>query len=150
MEIRRYEPADCSRLAALFRETVWTVTARDYTAEQREAWAAGAEDLTAWDSAFRAHLTLVALEGETVVGFGDMDGTGYLDRLYVHKDYQRQGIASALCDALERTASGPVITHASLTARGFFEQRGYRAVREQEVERRGVKLRNVVMVKERA
>ncbi|MGM9661483.1 MAG: GNAT family N-acetyltransferase [Oscillospiraceae bacterium] len=149
MEIRRYESADCPRLAALFRETVWTVNAGDYTAAQREAWMAGSADLAAWDRSFRAHLTLVALEGERIVGFGDMDETGYLDRLYVHKDYQRRGIASAICDALERAVPGPVTTHASLTARGFFEKRGYRALREQEVERRGVRLRNVVMVKER-
>ena len=31
-----------------------------------------------------------------------MDADGYLDRLYVHKDYQGRGVATALCDALEQ------------------------------------------------
>lgn len=28
-------------------------------------------------------------------GFADMDADGYLDRLYVHKDYQGRGVAAA-------------------------------------------------------
>ena len=48
----------------------------------------------------------------------------YLDRLYVHKDYQRRGIASAICDALEASMPGkPITTHASITAKPFFLQR---------------------------
>lgn len=55
-------------------------------------------DLKAWDASFRAHKTIIAVKNGEIVGFGDMDETGYLDRLYVHKDYQGQGIASAICD----------------------------------------------------
>lgn len=91
---------------------------------------------------------MVCAEGELILGFGDIDKTGYLDRLYVHKDYQRQGIASAICDELERAVEVPVITtHASITAKGFFEKRGYTAVREQQVVRSGISLTNFVMVK---
>lgn len=77
-----------------------------------------------------------------------MDESGYLDRLYVHKDYQRQGIATAICDALEGASSAEkFVTHASITAKPFFEQRGYMALKEQQVERRGVLLTNYVMEK---
>ena len=31
-----------------------------------------------------------------IIGFGDIAQMGYLDRLYVHEDYQRQGVASGL------------------------------------------------------
>ena len=48
-----------------------------------------------------------------------------------------------------RSAAAEYITHASLTARPFLERRGWQAVREQEVERRGVWLKNVVMRKRR-
>ena len=40
-----------------------------------------------------------------------------------------------------------VTTHASITARPFFEKRGYHVVKEQQVERRGVVLINYVMIK---
>ena len=75
-------------------------------------------DLKAWDASFRAHKTIIAVKNGEIVGFGDMDETGYLDRLYVHKDYQGQGIASAICDELERFAAGKTFTtHASITAK---------------------------------
>ena len=37
-----------------------------------------------------------------IIGFGDIAQMGYLDRLYVHEDYQRQGVASVLCGQLEQ------------------------------------------------
>lgn len=83
-------------------------------------------------------------------GFADMDADGYLDRLYVHKDYQGRGVAAALCDALEQAVQCEAYTtHASITARPFFEKRGYRVVRAQQVERQGLYLTNYVMEKRR-
>ena len=149
MKLREYIPSDCAQLAELFYQTVHSVNARDYTQEQLDAWATGEVDLQAWDKSFRAHRTIVATENGEIVGFGDMDGSGYLDRLYVHKDYQGQGIASAICDELERFAVGKTFTtHASITAKPFFQHRGYRVVREQKVIRRGVMLTNFVMEKQ--
>ena len=38
------------------------------------------------------HVSLVALtRAEKIVGHDDIDANGYLDRLYVHKDFQRRG-----------------------------------------------------------
>ncbi|HIT33641.1 MAG TPA: GNAT family N-acetyltransferase [Candidatus Faecousia intestinigallinarum] len=150
MMIRSYISRDCREMAELFYQTVHTVNARDYAPEQLDAWANGKVNLEQWDASFRSHTTLVEERDGVIAGFADMDGTGYLDRLYVHKDYQGQGIATALCDALELAVpSRCYTTHASITARGFFEKRGYRAVKEQQVERQGVKLTNFVMEKKR-
>ena len=136
MVLRRYRTSDCGRMAELFYETVHSVNAADYTKEQLDAWATGNVDLTAWDKSFLEHFTIVAEEtgddGKRIVGFGDIDSTGYLDRLYVRKDRQRRGIASAICGA-----------------RPFFQKRGYRVVREQQVERGGILLTNYVMEKYR-
>lgn len=152
MEIRRYQPSDCEAMAGLFYETVHHINAGDYSEEQLKAWAPGTVDLEKWNASFQEHDTVIAVEGEQITGFGDMDSTGYLDRLYVHKDYQRRGIASAICNELERHAKEAFfvhhfVTHASITARPFFEKRGYRVVKEQQVERRGVLLTNYVMEK---
>ena len=147
--LRPYRPEDCPALAALFYETVHTVNAAHYTPAQLDAWApACGPDLAAWDKSFRAHRTLVAELDGRLAGFGDLDpAAGYLDRLYVHKDLQGRGVATALCNALEQAAAGPVVTHASVTARPFFARRGYRVLRAQQVERRGVTLANYVMEK---
>lgn len=148
MIIRRYMPSDCKHLADLFYDTVHTVNAKDYTKEQLDVWATGNVDLEKWNKSFLEHDTFVVVEKEETVGFGDIDATGYLDRLYVHKDYQGKGIATAICDELEQTAGdGRLTVHASITAKPFFEKRGYRVIREQQVERSGIFLTNYVMEK---
>lgn len=150
MYLRPYQPEDCAVLAALFYDTVHTVNAQDYTKEQLDVWATGATDLVAWNRSFLKHHTIVAVEDNIIVGFGDIDVSGYLDRLFVHKDYQRRGYATAICDALEETVDTVTITtHASITARPFFEQRGYRVVRQQQICRQNVWLTNYVMEKQK-
>lgn len=150
MTIRPYESADCPEMAQLFYNTVHSVCLRDYTNEQADAWADGRIDLNQWNRSFLEHCTYVAEEAGIIVGFGDITADGYLDRLYVHKDYQKQGIASALCDALERSVVSPrILVHASITARPFFEKRGYRLIKEQTVERHGVKMTNFALELER-
>ena len=93
--------------------------------------------------------TLIAEINDEIVGFGSIDKLGYLDLLFVHKDYQKQGIATALCNELEKGFS-VINTFASITAKPFFESRGYVVVSEWEAERFGVKLKNFEMQKENA
>ena len=64
----------------------------------------------------------------------------------MHKDYQRQGIASLLCDKLEKNYQ-KVTTHASITAKPFFQSRGYVLVKEQQVVRDNISLTNFLMEK---
>ena len=143
MILRAYRGSDLPAILSLFRDTVHTVCARDYTRSQLDAWAPAEPDAAAWDASLLAHRTLVAEEDGSILGFADMAEDGYLDRLYVHRDWQGRGVASALCAALP----GARRTHASITARPFFERRGWHVVREQRVERRGVALTNFVMEK---
>ncbi len=148
MFIRKYQPADCKELTELFYNTVHTVNAKDYTKEQLNAWAAGQADLEKWNQSLQEHFAIVATDNGMIVGFGDIDRTGYLDRLYVHADYQRKGIATMICEQLEQAVSGNITTHASITARPFFEKRGFKVIKEQKIEKHGVFLTNFVMEKE--
>lgn len=148
MFLRRYDPSDIKEMINLFRGTVHAVNAADYTREQLEAWAPRDIDARAWQDSFSGRYAVVAVENGAVIGFGDIDETGYLDRLYVHKDYQKKGSATAICDDLESAVCGKRITvHASVTAKPFFEKRGYRTLKKQTVNRRGVLLTNFVMEK---
>ncbi len=151
MILREYNPSDCEQIAELFYQTVHAVNARDYTKEQLDVWATGEVDLAKWDRLFQKHYTLVALIDTQLVGFGDIDETGYLDKLYVHKDHQGEGIATAICDKLEQSVHAEtLVTHASITAKGFVEHRGYHIGREQKVIRGGIPLTNYVMQKPRS
>lgn len=147
MFIRKYESTDCKELAELFYNTVHTINAKDYTNAQLDAWASGQVDLEKWDQSFQEHFTVVAVENGIIVGFGDIDTTGYLDRLYIHKNNQRKGIATAICDQLESKVQGKIVTHASVTAKPFFEKRGYKVLKEQQVVRKEIFLKNYVMEK---
>ena len=149
MRLRLYRDGDLPALLELFYSTVHTVCARDYTPAQLDAWAPQKPDEAAWDVSLRSRTTLVAEEDGAILGFGNIGPDAYLDLLYVHKDHQRQGIASVLCDFLETLYPVDRITvHASETAWPFFEKQGYRMLRSQRVERRGQVLTNYVMEKE--
>jgi N-acetylglutamate synthase-like GNAT family acetyltransferase len=59
------------------------------------------------------------------------------------------GVASRLLSEMETRARAlgakRLYTQASLTAYGFFQRRGFKLVRAQDVELRGVQLRNFIM-----
>lgn len=147
-ELRRYRESDAEEIRRLFYFTVHTVNAKDYTGAQLNAWAPKEYDLEKWSKSFGEKFCVVAVENGAIVGFGDIDETGCLDRLFVHHEHQNEGIGTAICDALEKTANGKITTHASITAKPFFENRGYKTVKEQLVERNGIKLKNFVMQKQ--
>lgn len=147
MIVRKYQPCDCKEITELFYNTVHTINSKDYTEEQLAAWATGNIDLEQWNRSLQEHFSFVAARDEIIVGFGDIDSTGYLDRLYVHKDYQRKGIATALCEVLEQAVLSKITTHASITAKPFFENRGYKVICEQQVNRQNVLLTNFIMEK---
>ena len=153
MDIRRYKPEDLEEVGQLFYDTILSVSSRDYAEEQVKAWAARRESLVKDGRRFLDSYTLVAVEGERIVGYGNMEDGGHLDHLYVHKDCQGQGVASALCDRLEDYAfgrgAGRITVDASVTALPFFLHRGYRVIREQYPELEGVRLKNYHMEKAR-
>lgn len=146
MIIRQYKNEDCDKVSKLFYETVHTVNAKDYTTEQLSAWANDVDSLKSRRDDLLKHYTLIAEIDGVIVGFGSIDKSGCLDLLFVHKDYQNQGIATALCNELEN-GYFVIKTYASITAKPFFERRGYAVVKAQKVERLGVILKNYEMKK---
>ncbi|MHA6480669.1 GNAT family N-acetyltransferase [Paenibacillus sp. strain BS8-2] len=154
MEIRRFHKSDVHPIVSLFYDTVHHVNDRDYTKEQLDAWASREEQankLDTWIDSLTSNTAYVAVLEDVIAGFADMTDEGYLDRLYIHKDYQRRGIATALVDVLEETAVSAgiqeIVTHASITAKPFFEHQGYVVVEVQSVIRKGIALTNFRMVK---
>ena len=148
MIIRKYIPSDCKHLIEIFYQTVHSINAKDYTNEQLNAWTTGNMDIEKWNLSLSDHFSLVAIKNGIIAGFGDIDKTGYLDRLYVHKDYQRQGIATTICDKLEHAFQvNKITTHASITAKPFFLHRGYNIIKEQQVIRSNIPLTNYIMEK---
>ena len=149
MIIRKYQSADCKEIADLFYNTIHTVNAKDYTKAQLNAWTAGNEAPDKWNRLLQERHSIVAVDSGIIVGFGDIDTKGFIDHLFVHAAYQGKGVGKAICGQLEQAVQGKIVTHASVTAKPFFERRGYNAVKEQQVMRHGVFLTNFIMEKER-
>jgi len=101
IHIRRYSPNDISEITELFYTTVHTINLRDYFSAEVDAWAPKNIDKAALDKRLSGNFTIVAEHDETIVGFASLAYKGYYDLLYVHKDYQRQGIATALTSIIE-------------------------------------------------
>lgn len=80
-----------------------------------------------------------------------MSHEGYLDRLYVHKDYQARFVALKLFRAIEQAARelglSKITTDCSITAKVPAERMGFVVIKEQIVEKKGMKFVNYHMEK---
>jgi putative acetyltransferase len=137
MELRVYRDEDCGATRAVFERAVRLTALADYSEEQVEAWAPsdfGASDLANWGAERSAAQTVVAAEGDQVLGFSDLVDGRLLDMLYVDPAAGRRGIGTALLTeiiSLARDAGAPEIeTYASLTARPLFERHGFTVVEQ--------------------
>lgn len=151
MKVQPFSISDRSEVALLFRETVTYINSKDYSPDQIETWVKAVDDEEAFGKRLLSSIALVGRIGDKIVGFTNLLEDGHLDCLYVHKDFQRKGVASALLQAIEtraRESSCNVMrTDASKTALPFFEQNGFVLVREQSVVFNGVTFENYVMEK---
>ena len=151
IHIRRYEPSDIDDVISLFRDTVRRIARRDYTQDQVIAWAPDNIDREARAIRHSSKPTWIAEIGSTMVGFADLEPDGHLDCMYVHADYQGRGVASRLLAEVETVAKARGLTRlyseVSITARPFFERRGFRLIAAQIVTARGQEFLNYRMEK---
>ncbi|QHA92085.1 GNAT family N-acetyltransferase [Bacillus sp. N1-1] len=154
MKIRQYEPKDLDQIIELFQQTVYIINRQDYSANQVNAWVNSTTKsirYSKWAQEFEQNFTYIAEEEGEVVGFIDLTAAGYLDRLYVHRYFQRAGIASLLLSEIESTARSQqlnkITTEASITARPFFEAQHFQTIKKQTVEISDVKMTNFLMEK---
>ena len=148
--LRKGKPADLKELQQLFVDTITSVCSADYNAEQILVWTSGVENKQRWNDIITNQFVLVAQYRNKIVGFATLDDGNYLDLLYVHKDYQRKGIAQQLYANVEKEAKQrgqkELTADVSKTARPFFEKVGFNVVKEQTVNIKNVELKNYKMI----
>lgn len=153
VRIRVYESTDAGETLRIFQEAIMVTASADYTADQIAAWAQpGERDVRGWDQSMLARGSYVALIGEQVTGFSDVSVDGFIDMMFVSPRFARRGVASELMAFLEVRARGSsarrLSANVSITARPFFEARGFHVVTEQHPLAGGVVMTNFHMVKE--
>jgi putative acetyltransferase len=149
--LRPFLSADTPVLAAIFVAAIGELTGDDYSTAQQEAWAAAADDEETFGTRLAGELTLIATLKNSPVGFASLKGQDHIDMLYVHPSAAGQGVASMLCDALEKLAGGRgakrLTVDASDNAQPFFAKRGYVATQRNTVTVNGEWLANTTMQK---
>jgi putative acetyltransferase len=149
--LRPFLSEDTPVLAAIFAASVEELTGDDYSEAQQEAWASAVDDEEKFGKRLASELTLVATLRNSPVGFAALKGADHIDMLYVHPSAVGQGVASMLCDALEKLAGGrgakSLTVDASDNAQGFFLKRGYVAKQRNTVTLNGEWLANTTMQK---
>lgn len=145
-KIRPYGERDFATLCAIFLRAIKETASADYSPRQIAAWAQ--VDEARWRQKIAASRVLVAVKEASPVGFiTTVDD--YIDLLFVSPDYSRQGIASALLNALFIRRPERVLTvEASITAKPFFERHGFSVIEQQQVEARGERFLNYRMRRE--
>jgi putative acetyltransferase len=149
--LRPFLAADTPVLAAIFVAAIEELTAEDYSEAQQEAWASVADDEEQFGKRLASELTLIATLQNSPVGFASLKGADHIDMLYVHPAAAGQGVASMLCDALEKLAGArgakSLTVDASDNAEAFFAKRGYVAKQRNTVTVNGEWLANTTMQK---
>jgi putative acetyltransferase len=149
--LRPFLGEDTPVLAAIFVAAIEELTGEDYNETQQEAWASAADDEEQFGKRLAGELTLIATLQNSPVGFASLKGADHIDMLYVHPSAAGQGIASMLCDALEKLAGARgakgLTVDASDNAQVFFAKRGYVAKQRNSVTVNGEWLANTTMQK---
>ena len=153
IQVRRYQDGDAKFLSRIYYNTIHTVDARDYTKEQIDAWApwSSVQDYSGWQEKLEKIKPFVALINDKIVGFAEFEPNGHIDCFYVHHEFQGSGVGSALIHEIEKEAVDKSISRVyaevSITAKPFFEAKGFHVVKQQAATIRGVELINFVMEK---
>jgi putative acetyltransferase len=147
MKQRLATTADFPAIKKLFLETVHHVCLGDYSPAEIAAWTSGVEEEPErWLKKIEEqHFILIEIDG-VLVGMGSLLHGDYLDMMYVHKDYQGQGIAKRLLSELEaeaiRQGNSRISSDVSITARPFFDKKGFKVLHKNEIPRKGIILIN--------
>lgn len=152
IEIRKGTLNDLSEIQTLFADTIKSTCKKDYSKTQIEAWISSIENKERWINKLTKQYFLVAEMNAKIVGFASLESGQYLDFMYVHKDYLRQGIADMLYQELElesrKSGYTKISSDVSITAKPFFEEKGFKVDKENRFSMKGVEIINFRMTKE--
>lgn len=137
LKLRQATLNDLEEIQHLFVTTIRDVCSKDYDSAQIEAWTCSVNNVDRWQSSLTDQYFIVAELDETIVGFGSLENGNNLFFLYVHKDFQRKGIAHRLFEKLKAKSQelgfDTLTSDVSKTARPFFEAKGFKVVQENNV-----------------
>lgn len=147
--IRPCVPEDLDTTIEIFLRAVQNTASADYTSFQVNAGAQAGR--RCWTERWLRSSAWLAVLDRFPAGFTELMPCGHIEMMFVHPSFGGRGVASALLEIVEEAALAQGVsrlsTEASITARPFFERRGFRVVAAQQVRCRGARLTNFRMEK---
>jgi GNAT superfamily N-acetyltransferase len=132
MVIRNYQLGEEVAIWNVYYRATHESNARDYHPDLLNRWAPPDKDMNEWREHLMRTNPFVAIVDEQIVGMAEIDTVGHIGNFYVHPEFQGQGIGTQLLTRVDSEARGMNITvlnaEVSVTARNFFEARGFRVV----------------------
>jgi putative acetyltransferase len=149
--IRELKDGEECILWDVFYSAVHDVAARHYSQAQVDAWAPENLDKTYWVERIRKLQPFVAQSGDMIVGYTDLQPSGFIDHFFVSGNWGRRGVGTALMTHLIKTAENQKIpllsAFVSLAAQSFFQKFGFEIIKHQTLLVRGVEIENAHMTK---
>lgn len=139
--VREAGPADAPRIATVHEAAIRGLAGDTYDSTVVDAWAGGVDPDGYPVESDDSHL-VVAERDTTIVGYGELRPRagdylqsavdGEIRAVYVHPDHAREGVGSAIYEALESAARNRDLDSlglwASLNAVQFYEAQGFEQV----------------------
>ena len=144
--IRALQRGDEAALWQIYYRAIHETASADYTPEQVNVWAPSGCDLPKWAALIQRLAPFVALRGEEIAGYADVQPSGYIDHFFVSPSFGRQGVGTVLMRRIHESAlpqgRGHLFSNVSITARRFFEKWDFKVEQAQTVHIQGVVLDN--------
>ncbi|MCM3782007.1 GNAT family N-acetyltransferase [Neobacillus mesonae] len=151
MEIRKYQYGEESQLREVFVSSIRENAKNDYSAQQLEAWAPDHINSEAWKDRIKNINPYVVIDGSEILGYADLQDTGYIDHFFVRGGHAGKGIGKLLMKHILKEAKEKKLlqltSHVSLTAQDFYRKFGFDIVERKKVLKRGIELENALMRK---
>ncbi len=152
MEVRQAILDDLPEITSIFRDTVRHINAKDYSEQQIDLWSSGANNIEKWEDRIHNFYFIVAQIKGIIVGFAYLKNGNYFDGLFVHKNYQRQSIASKLMRSIESkvimNGYDTISSDVSITALPLFKAYDYVVVKKQKKNFKGLVFENYIVKKQ--
>lgn len=132
IKIRKSKPEDAPELAKIRRGVIRSYAKDAYSPEVIKLWS-GSTSVAHYRKIHPDWARYTALDGNKVVGYGNVSKEGHIGGVYVHKDYVGQGVGTKLILKLEDQASKWKVKKldcvASKNAKPFYEKLGFKILK---------------------
>ncbi|NEO73415.1 MAG: GNAT family N-acetyltransferase [Moorea sp. SIO3H5] len=142
MLIRNYQVSDAKAVFDVYKNAIMGIASQAYNSKQVEIWSSYPKDIDQFTKRLSMGITVVAVDSNNIVAFGQLHPANHIDLLFTAKDYSRQGYATAIYQQLEdealRQSVNCLYTEASRISKYFFLKQGFTIIEPETVFLSGV------------